>query len=278
MMAFDTDIADVECIHAQTRDMCLARASAWIPSLEVIAAKFCARFSNYARYNDNEAGEGSDKKKGKKSTKGGGAWRAFVHHALRGIQFTAGIIKGLAQKYAQLSTEEQEVYAKAGHVATVAHRRGLPSFAKAPPSTLPLPDKFQPEVGTVLPGNIIVAADMVPLSIHEMVRHDVAVRYEGPTFETVYSQLKQRLRQEDRDPMERETEMEKQLAEYACQVDSVPAVAHASSLGPLASSKQFERTPVSTAGLLGCCPMVARHLHSCSGRLFQRDGCQCHCS
>ena len=251
MMAFDTDIADVECVHAQTRDMCLARASAWVPSLEVIAAKFCARFSNFARFHEVDAGAGSSKKPKTKTSKGGGAWRAYVHHCLQGKQFTADSIKKLAQLYANLSVEERAVFANAGHVATIAHRRGLPSFPKAPASTLPVPltDKFQPEVGTILPGNIIVAADLAPLSMYDMARQDIAVRYEDPTFEAAYFQLKQQLRQDDLAPMERECEVQKQLAEYACQVDAAPMASQASSLGPLANSKQFERTPVSTAGL-----------------------------
>ena len=88
-MMFDSDISDIECRHAQTRDHSKVRARGWVPSLETLAAKFALRGSNHARYNPEPGSRSWKTRTPKKKKGGGGAWRAFVQQHAEGVRSAA---------------------------------------------------------------------------------------------------------------------------------------------------------------------------------------------
>ena len=249
MLCYDCDIADIECRHAQTRDHTKTRASAWVPSLETLAAKFALRSANYERYNPEPEPTKFRAPKEKKKTCGGGAWRAFVHQQCQGFRFTRDAIEQLAEEYKCLSAAERELLSSAGSLATLAHRAGMPSFGARQPRgpSAPVGQAAHALPGAVLDGAVVAEDNAIVSVLANEVRE--LTQFAGGTFQERYLAWKADLRRKE--PAVEASERVRQealVAKLAEDTESLPVVQQASREGPsLVGTTQFERFPFSSA-------------------------------
>ena len=66
---------------------------------------------------------------------GGGAWRAFFHHKMRGNKFSGAMAKELSEQYRGLTPEQKAWYEDVGRFATAAHKCGQRSLGQKGPSS-----------------------------------------------------------------------------------------------------------------------------------------------
>ncbi|CAE7191096.1 unnamed protein product [Symbiodinium sp. KB8] len=239
-MMFDSDISDIECRHAQTRDHSKVRARGWVPSLETLAAKFALRGSNHARYNPEPGSRSWKTRTPKKKKGGGGAWRAFVQQHAEGVRSAAE----LAVKYRHLSRAERSRLELAGKIATAAHRQGHSSFGVR--QRAPRKASGVALVPGLLHAEAMVAEDEQPMSMLEAERRDLNL-YDGPTFAERYATWKQEQQQvmaaSNQDP-----ERDGELAKFALDLQPLPPLAshaaqHERHQPGLVSSEHFARFP-----------------------------------
>lgn len=194
--ALFTDIAKVEARHSSNREVTFARARGWPVDISEMNAKFVCRqyVSKTQKVTKERKRPGPRPKKIKrKNTKGGGAWRAYIHHRYKGIKFSRESMRQISAEYRNLSPNEKAFYRDVGSQATESHRHGFSSFAgqrrsQTMGSSAKTASNTSP--GDITETGAIVAADsnMPDLFLDA---------YGGPNFEDAFDQAKQQLVQQD---------------------------------------------------------------------------------
>ena len=126
------DTARIEARHSSNRETTMQRARGWFVTMQSLNSKFVVRQFATKQGSANGVRKGSlKKKKPPNKTKGGGAWRAFLHHRYKGHKFTRDSMKLIAAEYRSLSADDINFYLDVGQAATDAHRQGHKSFPNA---------------------------------------------------------------------------------------------------------------------------------------------------
>ena len=204
------DIASVEAKHASNREISHMYGKGWLPSLQSLSARFISHtvsgLANLSKRlglrerkgrqsKQDEAGnvEAIAKIEKKQLKRGGGAWRAYVHHCLKGQRLTAAGVSQLAESYKNLPPSQKAIFQEAGEKATQAHRAGLQPFQSArwqPQKSPLLTANEMLQVGDVTAsGAIVAASDALQTELQFQCSGDDA-------FLSGFQQLKRRVNQE----------------------------------------------------------------------------------
>ena len=196
--ALYTDIAKVEARHSSNREVTFARARGWEVDMSDLNAKFVCR--QFASKKPKKKGRGKPgprpKHTKKRNTKGGGAWRAFIHVKHKGKKWDKDSMKLISREYRSLSPEEKAYYKEIGAAATQAHRHGFASFGQTRKPTSGVDTGNQRTSEFLEPGHItstgaVVAGDIIEPDL-------ILTEYTGQVFEEAYEELKKKLLDEDR--------------------------------------------------------------------------------
>lgn len=196
--ALFTDIAKVEARHSSNREITFARARGWEVDMSELNSKFvCRQFAAKKCKKKVRGKPGPRPKKIKrKNTKGGGAWRAFIHAKHRGHKFDKESMKVILQEYRSLSAEDMAYYKDIGQAATESHKHGFASFGQSRKPTgqqrrtSAHQDDFL-EPGHITPTGVVVSGDI-------RVPDLLLTPYTGTTFEETYQDMKQKLLEDER--------------------------------------------------------------------------------
>ncbi len=194
--ALFTDIAKVEARHSSNREVTFARARGWPVDISEMNAKFVCRqyVSKKQKVKKERQRPGPrPKKKKRRNTKGGGAWRAFIHDKYKGIKFTKESMKQICEEYRSLSPNDKAFYRDVGSEATESHRHGFSSFAgqrRSQTMGSSAKEFSSASTGDITATGALVAADANPPDL----LLDV---YVGPNFEDAVDQAKKQLVQQD---------------------------------------------------------------------------------
>ena len=209
--ALFTDIAKVEARHSSNREVTFARARGWFVDMSDLNAKFVSRqfaARKQKRKDRKKPGPRPRKPLRKKNTRGGGPWRAFIHHRYRGMKFTKELMQQISREYNNLSAEEKAFYLQVGKEATDSHRHGFSSFSgsdrvrRQKSTNTPVDEARMAEPGEITADGVVVAAD---INLPDM----VVVGYTGPGFEDAYEKEKLSLEHDHRAERSLEHEAEK---------------------------------------------------------------------
>ena len=131
--------------------------------------------------------EQKPKRRKRRPTRSGGAWRAFCHERSKGNRFTAQSLQKLAEEYRQLSTEDKQRYVEIGKAGTFAHQKGFPAFGQnaRKRKRLHIPDKpTHPGPGETTDSGALVVTDPAT-------ELDVQLAFDGTNgFLDTYTDLK----------------------------------------------------------------------------------------
>ncbi len=224
---YEVDIANIEAKHSTTREFWKLRARGWTPSLEAISSKFCLKHgSNRGPKNTREVTKTATKTETSKRRhkRGGGAWRAFVHHHAKGQKLSADLIRDIAQQYRDLNQDEWLKFSEAGQLATVAHQFGLIPFKREKrqrghgPTAAVACDTILPP-GSIAGSGAVVAMD----KLTDDQNHGTweIAEYQGPTFTDRYLTFKRNLVRE-KDLVALTSEEDKLLQQWQEDTSTVP--------------------------------------------------------
>ena len=137
---FVLDTVRIEARHASNREQTMQRGRGWQVNMSMLNARFvCMQFATHQGRKKPDQKARQVRKRTKKPSKGGGAWRAFLAHRFKGHRFTKESIKAIANEYRNLSAHEWAFFHEAGVAATLAHKSGHKSFPRAADQTMNAP-------------------------------------------------------------------------------------------------------------------------------------------